>query len=131
MATTVFVDTHACWKRLTKAGVEPPLAEVVTYECVAVVEGTFERAGCVTRLTDVGFPPAAAEVFADMCEEILEHNRAVHQATAALSGDRADPPAAHVPRGTDRADRSLTFSIWFAGVAFLFCVAVVVLTKFC
>lgn len=131
MATNVFVDTRACWKRLTAAGVEPELAEVVTYEYVAVVEGTFEKAGCVTRLTDVGFPPAAAEVFADMCEDILEHNRAVHQATASVSGDRADPPAAHVPRGTDRADRSLTFSIWFAGVAFLFFVAVVVLTKFC
>lgn len=131
MATNVFVDTRACWKRLTEAGVEPALAEVVTYEYVAVVEGTFERAGCVTRLTDVGFPPAAAEVFADMCEDILAHNRAVHQATASESSHRADSPAAHAPRGTDPADRSLTFSFWFAGIALLFFVTVVVLTKVC
>ena len=91
MATHVFVDTHACWKRLTEAGVEPHLAEVVTYEYVSVVEETFEKAGCVKRLTDVGFPLGAAEVFADMCTQILEHNRATRQATAALSGDRAGP----------------------------------------
>lgn len=131
MTTNLFIDTRACWKRLTAAGIEPQLAEVITYEYVSVVEGTFEKAGCVKRLTDAGFPPAPAEVFADMCADILERNRATQQATASVSGDRADPPAAHAPRGPDPADRSLTFSIWFAGVALLFFVAVVVLPKFC
>lgn len=91
MATKVFIDTHECVKRLTEAGTTLPIAEVITYEYVSVVEGTFEKAGCVTRLTDVGFPRAAAEVFADMCTQILEHNRATQQATAALYGDRAGP----------------------------------------
>ena len=130
MTTNVVFDTHTCVKDLTEAGLALPIAEVITYEYVSLAAGTFEKAGCVKRLTEAGLALPIAEVIADRYARILEYNRATQQVTAALYGDRVDPPEAHAPRGTNTADRFLKFSIWFAGVAMIFFVSVVVLIKF-
>ena len=130
MTTNVVFDTHTCVKDLTEAGLALPIAEVITYEYVSLAAGTFEKAGCVKRLTEAGLALPIAEVIADRYARILEYNRTTQQANAALYSDRAGLREARSLCGTDRAARFLKCSIWFAGVAMIFFVSVVVLIKF-
>ena len=58
------------------------------------------------RVTALGLPLPVAKGVADGGAPRLDPNRARHQATAALSGDRAGPLEARAPRRTDRVSRT-------------------------
>ena len=88
--------------------------------------GTHEKAGGVKHVTDVGLPLPVAEGFADGCAHRLEHHRALQQAPADVSGDRAGPPEARAPRGTDRVSWTVELITGVAGVIVIFVVCVLV-----